>query len=294
MGFALPHVRDGANAIEDGRRLLQEHVALQDRARFAAETEALEAGHVRKIEYRVVGDDGKERWIESEWHLEVGPDAAPVRTFVANLDITERKQSEEQKKLLMAEINHRSKNLLSVVQAIVTQSARRANPETFASNLSDRLQGLSASQDLLIKSDWHGIEMSELIKAQLYHFKDLIGTRILFGGPSVHLTAAGAQAMGMALHELATNGAKHGSLSTSDGTVRILWEISSDEAPLFSIQWIEEGGAPIAAPTRKGFGHLVTGAIAESALGGKVAMDFPDTGLIWRLSAPVTDALERK
>ncbi len=294
MGFALPHVRDGANAIEDGRRLLQEHVALQDRARFAAETEALEAGHVRKIEYRVVGDDGKERWIESEWHLEVGPDAAPVRTFVANLDITERKQSEEQKKLLMAEINHRSKNLLSVVQAIVTQSARRANPETFASNLSDRLQGLSASQDLLIKSDWHGIEMSELIKAQLYHFKDLIGTRILFRGPSAHLTAAGAQAMGMALHELATNAAKHGSLSTSDGTVRILWEISSDEAPLFSIQWIEEGGAPIAAPTRKGFGHLVTGAIAESALGGKVAMDFPDTGLIWRLSAPVTDALERK
>jgi len=122
----------------------------------------------------------------------------------------------------MAEINHRSKNLLSVVQAIVTQSARRANPETFASNLSDRLQGLSASQDLLIKSDWHGIEMSELIKAQLYHFKDLIGTRILFGGPSVRLTAAGAQAMGMALHELATNAAKHGSLSTSDGTVRIL------------------------------------------------------------------------
>ena len=166
MGFALPHVRDDENAIEDGRRLLQEHVALQDRARFAAETEALEAGHVRKIEYRVVGDDGKERWIESEWHME-GPDAAPVRTFVANLDITERKQSEEQKKLLMAEINHRSKNLLSVVQAIVTQSARRANPETFASNLSDRLQGLSASQDLLIKSDWHGIEMSELIKAQL-------------------------------------------------------------------------------------------------------------------------------
>ena len=109
---------------------------------------------------------------------EVGPDAEPARTFVANLDITERKQSEEQKKLLMAEINHRSKNLLSVVQALVTQSARGADPATFASNLSDRLQGLSASQDLLIKSDWHGIDMAELVLAQLYHFKDLIGTRI--------------------------------------------------------------------------------------------------------------------
>jgi two-component sensor histidine kinase len=156
------------------------------------------------------------------------------------------------------------------------------------------LQGLSASQDLLIKSDWHGIEMSELIQAQLYHFKDLVGTRILFGGPAAHLTAAGAQAMGMALHELATNAAKHGSLSTDEGKVRILWEISSDAEPLFSIQWIEDGGERVVAPTRKGFGHLVIGAIAESALGGKVALDFPETGLVWKLSAPAADALERK
>jgi two-component sensor histidine kinase/DNA-binding response OmpR family regulator len=294
MGFVLPQLSDDADAIAHGRKLLEEHVALVDRARFAAETDALEAGQVRKIEYRIVGDDGEERWIESEWHLETGPDAAPVRTFVANLDITERKQSEEQKKLLMAEINHRSKNLLAVVQAVVTQSARGADPKTFASKLSDRLQGLSASQDLLIKSDWHGIEMSELIQAQLYHFKDLVGTRILFGGPAAHLTAAGAQAMGMALHELATNAAKHGALSTAEGKVRISWEISSDAEPLLSIQWIEEGGERIVAPTRKGFGHLVIGAIAESALGGKVVLDFPETGLVWKLSAPVGDALERK
>ena len=125
MGFALPHLSDDADAIANGRTSLQDHVALVDRARFAAETEAVKAGHVRKIEYRVVGDDGKERWIESEWHLEAGPDATPIRTFVANLDITERKQSEEQKKLLMAEINHRSKNLLAVVQAVVTSECSR-------------------------------------------------------------------------------------------------------------------------------------------------------------------------
>ena len=294
MGFALPEFGDDGDAVAEGRKLLQDHVPLADRARFTAEIEALEGGHVRKIEYRVVGDDGKERWIESEWHMEAAADGSPLRIFVANLDITERKQAEEQKKLLMAEINHRSKNLLSVVQAIVTQSARRANPETFASNLSDRLQGLSASQDLLIKSDWRGIELSELIEAQLYHFKDLIGARILFAGPVVHLTAAGVQAMGMALHELATNAAKHGSLSTDQGRVRISWEISNDPDPLFNIQWIEECGAPVAAPTRKGFGHLVIGPIAESALGGKVEWRFAETGLVWKLSAPVRDALERK
>ncbi len=294
MGFALPDRSHECDAIAEGSRLLREHVAPVDRVRFAAETEALEAGRIRKVEYRVIGDDGKERWIESEWHQELGPNASPTRTFVANLDITERKQAEEQRRLLMAEINHRSKNLLAVVQAIVTQSARRANPETFASNLSDRLQGLSASQDLLIKSDWHGIEMSELVHAQLYHFKDLIGTRISFGGPAALLTAAGAQAMGMALHELATNAAKHGALSTSEGRVRICWEISSSDEPVFSIQWIEEGGAPVSVPIRKGFGQLVIGTIAEAALGGKVELDFPETGLVWKLRAPVADALERK
>src|ERR1700677_5407340 len=117
MGFALPHVSDDPDAIAKGRTALQDHVALVDRARFAAETAALEGGQVRKIEYRVLGDDGKERWIESEWRLEIDSDATPLRAFAANLDITERRQSEEQKKLLMAEINHRSKNLLAIVQA---------------------------------------------------------------------------------------------------------------------------------------------------------------------------------
>ena len=144
--------------------------------------------------------------------------AEPLRAFAANLDITERKQSEEQRKILMAEINHRSKNLLAVVQAIVNQSARDADPETFAVNLSYRLQGLSASQDLLIKNDWRGIEMSELVLAQISHFKDSSARASLLEGPTARLTAAGAQAIGMALHELATNAAKHGSLASKGGS----------------------------------------------------------------------------
>ena len=222
----------------------------------------------------------------------MGPDAEPLRAFAANLDITERKQSEEQRKILMAEINHRSKNLLAVVQAIVNQSARYADPETFAVNLSYRLQGLSASQDLLIKNDWRGIEMSELVLAQISHFKDLVGTRITLEGPTARLTAAGAQAIGMALHELATNAAKHGSLASEKGQVGISWRVSHDADPIFSIRWSEEGGAPVSAPSRKGFGYLVIGQIAESAVGGKVELDFRDTGLVWQLSAPAGDVLE--
>ena len=215
-----------------------------------------------------------------------------MRAFAANLDITERKQSEEQRKILLAEINHRSKNLLAVVQAIVNQSARYADPETFAVNLSYRLQGLSASQDLLIKNDWRGIEMSELVLAQISHFKDLVGTRIMLEGPTARLTAAGAQAIGMALHELATNAAKHGSLASEKGQVGISWRVSLDADPIFSIRWSEEGGAPVSPPSRKGFGYLVIGQIAESAVGGKVELDFRDTGLVWQLSAPAGDILE--
>ena len=291
MGFALPS-NDAKGAVAAGRKALLAHVAPADRARFVAETESLDGDPFRKVEYRVVGDDEKERWIESEWRIEIGPNARPSRAFAANLDITERKQSEEQRKLLMAEVNHRSKNLLAVVQALVNQSARHADPESFAMTLSDRLQGLSASQDLLIKNDWRGIEMSELVVAQLSHFRDLVGTRILFEGPTARLTAVGAQAIGMALHELATNAAKHGSLAGDAGRVNISWSISDAAEPLFSIGWSEEGGAPVSAPSRKGFGHLVIGPIAESALGGKVDLEFRKSGLNWRLSALAADALE--
>jgi two-component sensor histidine kinase/DNA-binding response OmpR family regulator len=293
MGFELRPRAEGGNAISEARRRLHEHVLPSDRARVASETEGLEGGAVRRIEYRVAGEDGKERWIESEWHHEVGLDNQPIRTFVANLDITERKQSEEQKRLLMAEINHRSKNLLSVVQALVTQTARGADPATFAATLSDRLQGLSASQDLLIKNDWRGIDMFELVSAQLYHFKDLIGTRISVRGPPAPLTAAGAQAMGMALHELATNAAKYGSLSGGEGTVEILWEISGDVESIFHASWTEKGGPPVVTPpSRKGFGHLVIGAITESAFMGKVDLNFFEAGLLWKLRARACDALE--
>jgi two-component sensor histidine kinase/DNA-binding response OmpR family regulator len=291
MGFSLPEADDAVDRIAVAMRSLRDHVVPADRERVMTETERLEVGQLRKIEYRVLGDDGNERWIESEWHVESGPDGRSLRAFAANLDITERKQSEEQKKLLMAEINHRSKNLLAVVQSIVNQTARGADPATFACNLADRLQGLSASQDLLINSDWRGIEIAELVHAQLYHFKDLIGARILVEGSAARLTAAAAQAVGMALHELATNAAKYGSLSTSEGLVRVCWDIAKRGEPLLTMQWVEERGPRVSFPIRTGFGSLVMGPIIASALGGKVEIDFLPSGFTWKLSAPVAGAL---
>ncbi len=291
MGFALPTRLEGPNAIAGGCRVFAERVSASERERFVAAMDVSADDAIRKLEYRVVGDDGTERWIESEWHVETGEDGRPARAFVVNLDITERRRSEQKRKLLMAEVNHRSKNLLAVVQAMATQSARGADPKAFARHLSDRLQGLSASQDLLIENDWSGIWLSELVRAQLSHFSDLIGARIFLKGPAVRLTAACSQAMGMALHELATNAAKYGSLSNETGRVMISWELRSGEEPLFAIRWIEEGGPPVMPQTRKGFGHLVVGKIAESALGGIVEWDMRQGGAYWQLSAPAEDTV---
>ena len=163
----------------------------------------------------------------------------------------------------------------------------------FAHNLADRLQGLSASQDLLIKSDWRGIEIAELVLAQLHHFEDLIGPRIAVQGLAARLTAAAAQAVGMALHELATNAIKYGSLFHGRGSgANLAGDISKQREPLFTMQWTEECGPTVHAPPRRGFGSLVMGPIVKSALGGKVEIDFLDSGLTWKLSAPVASALE--
>lgn len=109
MGFALPARLEGPNAITEGYSLLAKRVSASDRAEFLAATEMGSGDGIRKVEYRVVGDDGAERWIESDWHIELGLDSQPARAFVVNLDITERRQSEEKRKLLMAEVNHRSR-----------------------------------------------------------------------------------------------------------------------------------------------------------------------------------------
>lgn len=207
-------------------------------------------------------------------------------------DITDRKRSEEHVKLLMAEVNHRAKNLLAVVQAFARQTAKYGDPATFLTRLFDRIDGLAAAQDLMVTNNWHGVEVADIVEAQLSHFKDLIGTRVLIEGPrGLALNISAAQGIGMALHELATNAAKYGALSNFDGQVRITWGITTTAMPTFSISWLEEGGPRVAAPTRKGFGHVVIGRMAEFAVEGRATIDFRESGLSWTLCAPTASAL---
>ncbi len=206
-------------------------------------------------------------------------------------DITERKRSEEHVKLLIAEVNHRAKNLLAVVQAVTQLTSKYGNPATFAARLSDRIEALAAGQDLLVKNQWQGVEVSDLVVAQLAHFEDMIGTRVLIDGPRARLTTAAAQGIGMALHELATNAAKYGALSNLKGEVRIAWQITSATKPIFSMSWLENGGPKVTVPTSKGFGQIVIGRMAQEAINGFAKVTFQESGLAWHLSAPVENAL---
>jgi len=187
----------------------------------------------------------------------------------------------------MREINHRAKNMLSVVDAIAHQTATR-NPEDFIERFSQRIQALSANQDLLVRCDWVGVEIQDLAGAQLSHFTDLIGTRIVVDGPKLRLKPAAAQAIGLAVHELATNAGKYGALSTDRGRVDIRWGADGNT---FTVGWTEREGPSVSAPQKLGFGTIVMKAMAERSLDGTVFLDYPPSGVMWCLTCPVPNAL---
>src|SRR5262252_8568741 len=189
----------------------------------------------------------------------------------------------------MREVNHRAKNMLSLVQAIARQTAAR-EPEDFIGCFTERIQALAANQDLLIRNEWQGVDMEDLVRAQLAHFADLVGSRIGVHGPKLHLNAAAAQAIGLALHELATNAGKYGALSVDAGHVDVGWQF--DDGGIFTMGWTERDGPPVSPPRRRGFGSTVITWMAKRSVDGEVELDYAPSGLVWHLTCPAANALE--
>ena len=205
-------------------------------------------------------------------------------------DVTERKSHDEHVRLLMSEINHRAKNMLSLVLAIARQTAVR-QPEDFVERLSERVQALAANQNLLVRNEWQGVDIEDLARAQLVHFADLLGSRIATCGTKLRLNAAAAQAIGLALHELATNAGKYGALSTDRGRVDVYWRTDGDT---LTMGWTERDGPTVSPPVQRGFGSMVVASMTKATVGGEVQLDYAPSGLIWRLTCPTANALEPK
>lgn len=257
----------------------------EDREADRANVRRLLAGDARSYstEKRYIRKDGKIVWADVTVGIARNAADQPVNFVAVVEDITARKAAEAHNQLLVAEISHRANNLLAVVQAIAQQTSFEGDPKAYVAKLVERIQSLAASQTLLVRNEWQGTDLCELVRAQLAPYRDLIGGRIVASGPAIRVNAAAAQTVGMALHELATNAAKYGSLSSEDGKVRIAWRLVDDE---FMLSWEESGGPKVTPPTRKGFGNTVLGRMAELSVGGKTRLTFAEEGASWMLKAP--------
>src|SRR6266478_4652109 len=245
---------------------------------------------VRSAELMIRTKDGRERL----WSFVTSPQATQSdgrRLFVCVAqDVTDQKAHEEQIHLLMSEINHRAKNMLSLVQAIARQTAAR-EPEDFIERFTERIQSLAANQDLLVQNEWQGVDVEDLVRSQLAYFADLVGSRITVHGSPVRLNAAAAQAIGLALHELATNAGKYGALSVDAGRVDVCWRLDGD---VFAMSWTECNGPPVSPPARCGFGTTVISSMVKQTVNGAVQLDYLQSGVVWNLTCPAAHALEQR
>lgn len=195
------------------------------------------------------------------------------------------RESELHTRLIVRELAHRSKNLLTVIQAIARQTSRTATDvNEFTQQFGERLASLGRSQDLLVQQNWQGVALEDLVRAQLKPFIDE-KQRIAIQGPLVLLSSDAAQSIGMALHELATNASKHGALSVPTGHVDVIWDWQPDTGAgrKFCLTWRETGGPEVKAPTRKGFGHIVIEQLTAANVRGTAKLHWLREGVVWTL-----------
>jgi PAS domain S-box-containing protein len=231
------------------------------------------------------GADGNYRWFLSRAKPLLDDDGNVWRWFGTNTDITHQRESEETIRLLMGELNHRAKNMITVVQALVSRTADRQ----FSDALVLRLQALGRNQDMLAGRDWRGAPIGELIVSQLAAVSDLLGSRItLTGDLDLSLSPNACETIGLAIHELATNATKYGALSLPTGRIAISCSIvEQDGTDKLQIQWDELDGPAVSAPARTGFGTIMIDRNPRLSLGAEVEYGFPQGGFFWKLTAPL-------
>ena len=203
-----------------------------------------------------------------------------------NVDITDRERADAQRELLLAELNHRVKNTLAVVQAIAHQTLKNTDLDKARVAFDGRLAALAAAHNLLTQANWESASLEQIIRDAL-HAQATSADRLVTSGPRVLLPPKQALAITMALHELFTNAVKYGAFSDVSGRIELDWNVSGAPEPRLTINWRERGGPAVVPPQHKGFGSMLLERTLALDLDGEVATEFRPEGLVCTIEAPI-------
>jgi two-component sensor histidine kinase len=242
-----------------------------------------------EVEYRIRRQsDGEVRWLARHIEFIHDADGKPVQMIGVVQDITERKVVEEQRALLTRELEHRMKNTLAMVGAIAAQTLRGDDMEAARAAFIARLAALATANDILMLRNWSSAPIRAVVEGALLPHMSGEG-RVRIDGPDLKLNAKQSLALSLGLHELATNAAKYGALSTSGGSVAIDWSVDGPDVaePQFHLNWTERGGPPVTPPARRGFGSRLIERVVAADFRGAVGIDYEPAGVVCRLEAPL-------
>jgi PAS domain S-box-containing protein len=240
----------------------------------------------QQVEFRVRRPNGELRWCTGTAAASVDAAGNVARISGVTIDVTERKEAEERQVLLAREVDHRARNALAIIQSII-RLTRAKSVDEYVATVEGRIKALALAHTLLSDSRWHGADLGTLVAEEFAPYRS--GNKVELKGPNVSLSPATAQGIALALHELATNAAKHGALSSFKGKVGLTWQLQSD---ILTLHWIESGGPPIKTPSARSFGLKVIKASIEQQLGGKATFDWNPKGLRCDLAIALREARE--
>lgn len=263
----------------------------------AAIDKSIKAKSLFELEHRVYRNDGSIGWTLSRAAPIVEPDGTIREWFGVASDVTARKEGEKAQ-ILLAELNHRVKNMLTVILAIV-ETTRDGAPtvDDFVDAFQERVHALADAHDALTRNDWTGADLGVLAHNAVGVFSAIDSNRISVTGPPVALGPSATTSLRLALHELSTNAIKHGALSVPGGRIDLNWQIEDakgSEPPHLILNWSEHDGPTIAVPTHRGFGSRLLQEGLPSELRGTAQLLFKPEGVVYRLEAPLSDQVRHE
>jgi PAS domain S-box-containing protein len=237
-------------------------------------------------EFRLVRPGGQVRWIEARSLIAYADTGRAERMTGVYIDVTERRKAEDHKNLLIAELDHRVKNVLACVAAVAQRSRECSrSADEFLDVLNGRINSLANAHALLSRGRWEGVCLGELVRSELA--PSTSDGSNLIDGPHVVLAAEATQPLAMVLHELATNATKYGALSNSHGRVSVRWDRETNRSrDRLALEWLETGGPPVGVPGPSGYGSSVIRDLIPYELGGSVEYVFAPEGVRCRVEIP--------